>query len=154
METYEIDSDAGRVVRWLRKELKADPSRFRVTGWLSREMEKIPCRRELRLGDAERQDLSEVVTHSGHRACRQDGGLAAQRRRRRRSRAPHIRSGMRERAERPTDLETFYKNSSGWTGGTANVTAEPRDSAARDLLTALIDAIEEDRHDFGRGAPA
>ena len=62
METYPVDIDAGQVVRWLRQELEADPSRFRVAGWLSRETEKIPRRREFRLGDEEREDLSEVAT--------------------------------------------------------------------------------------------
>jgi len=156
METYPVDIDAGQVVRWLRKELKADPSRFRVTGWLSRETEKIPRRRELRLGDEEREDLSEVATVATLDIAPVDGSegwrlsVVVED-----EAGPHISDrGPRERAERPIDLETFYREFIRPDRGTANVTAEARDSAARDLLTALIDAIEENRHDSGRGAPA
>jgi hypothetical protein len=156
METYPVDIDAGQVVRWFRAELGADPSRFRVTGWRSRETETIPLRRELRLGDEEREDLSEVATvatldiapvdaDEGWRlsvVVEDESG-------------PRISDrGTRAAAERPIDLETFYKEFIRPDRGTANVTAEARDSSARIILTALIDAIEEDRHDSGRGAPA
>ena len=156
METYPVDIDVGQIVRWLREELKADRSRFRVTGWLSRETEKIPRRRELRLGDEEREDLSEVATVvtlditpvDGSEGWRLSVVVEDEA-------GPHISDrGTREAAERPIDLETFYKEFIRPDRGTANVTAEARDSAARDLLTALIDAIEENRHDSSGGAPA
>ena len=50
------------MVRWVIAERKAAPSKYRAIARRTKEVREIPTRKELRLGDAERDDLSEVAT--------------------------------------------------------------------------------------------
>jgi hypothetical protein len=62
MRTYPIDIDPAQVVRWIMVEQQAAPSRFRVLARRASEVRDIPVRKELHLGDQEREDLSEIDT--------------------------------------------------------------------------------------------
>jgi hypothetical protein len=155
METYPIDIDAGQIVRWFKAEHEAVPSSFRITARRNREVEEIPVQRELHLGDVEREDLSEVATiatleiapfHASEgwvlRVVVEDEV------------GPRISDlAVREQEEQQIDLGAFYKEFIRPERGSANVTAEVENSAARDHLTNLLNAIEQNRHATDRGSP-
>jgi len=62
METYPVELDPEQIVRWLMAEQKAAPSAFRITARRTTEARDVPARRELHLGDEEREDLREIAT--------------------------------------------------------------------------------------------
>ena len=151
-DEYPVDIDAEQVVRWFLAEHEARPSEFGFAAWRSREMEQIPLRSEFRLGDVEREDLSEVATVASLEIA-----------------PAHPRDGWRLRvvvedeagpriseremdaaAEHEIGLQTFYREFILPGRGNANVTAEVEDSAAADRLAVLLGAIEENHHDFER----
>jgi len=148
MQTYPVDVDPGQVVRWIRMEHEAAPSAFRITGRRTSEVREIPARRELHLGDGEREDLSEVATiatlevapthiadgwrltvvvedEAGPRVPERGGSLAT---------------------DQAIDLNTFYHDFIRLDRGSATVTAEVEDAAAEARLRGLLDAIEKNRH--------
>ena len=61
MESYPIDADAEQVVRRLMAEQAAGSLPLRLNARRLAEVQQIPLRRELHLGDEEREDLSEVA---------------------------------------------------------------------------------------------
>jgi len=154
METYPLDIDPAQVVRWIRQESEAAPSAFRITARRGQEMRELPAGQEARLGDEEREDLSEIATvatleiapaHAdegwqltvvvedelGPRVA--DGG-----------------SGV----EQTIDLGTFYSAFIRPGRGIANVFAEVEGADARAHVTRLIETIEKNRHVPGRRASA
>jgi hypothetical protein len=146
METYPLDIDPGQVVRWIREECDAAPASFRVTGRISREVREIPIRRETRLGDEEREDLSEVATvatleiapvhaHDGWLlsvVVEDEAGPRA--------------NGTASAGEQQIDVGAFYKEFIRPGRGTANVIAEVEGEEGRAHITRLLDAIESNRH--------
>jgi len=62
MDTYSVDIDSAQIIRWIRAENETSPTTFRIAARRSREIQEIPVRRELHLGDEEREDLSEIET--------------------------------------------------------------------------------------------
>jgi hypothetical protein len=62
MDSYPVDLDPEQVVRWLLAEQAAGLLGLRLNARRSTEIREIPARRELHLGDEEREDLSEVAT--------------------------------------------------------------------------------------------
>ncbi len=154
METYPVDIDAEQVVRWVKAEYDAAQPAFRITVRRSSEVEEIPLRKELHLGDVEREDLSEVATTAtleiaplhtsegwllsvvvedevGPRASEGDTGAAG---------------------ERQIDFGTFYNEFIRPGRGSANVIAGVENSAAEAHLSDLLSAIVENRHSPGRGS--
>ncbi len=148
METYLVDIDARQVVRWLKAEHEAAASTLRITGRRSREVREIPVQDELGLGDAEREDLSEVLTiatldiepihaSEGWRlsiVVEDDVGP--------RTSEPRV----DQEEEQPIDLGTFYEEFIRPGRGNANVIVEVENSAAEERLQPLLSAIEENRH--------
>lgn len=148
METYPVDIDPGQVVRWVKTELEGAPTTLRVTARRGQAVEELPLRKELHLGDEEREDLSEVdtvatlevaPTHAGEGwllSVVVEGELG-----------PRLSgTGAGPEAEQSIDLGTFYKEFIRSGRGTTNVVAEVRDTEAKAHLTRLIDAIETNRH--------
>src|SRR3974377_1745921 len=62
METYPIDLDPEQIVRWIVAEQKTAPSAFRVNARRTTEVGDVPSRKEIHLGDEEREDLREMAT--------------------------------------------------------------------------------------------
>ena len=62
METYPVDLDAGQILRWVMAEQQTAPSTFRIIARRATEVREIPARKELHLGDEEREDLREIAT--------------------------------------------------------------------------------------------
>jgi hypothetical protein len=148
METYAVDIDARQVVRWLKAEQEAGALPFRITARRRREVEEIPVRDELRLGDVEREDLSEVMTlatldiepfhaSEGWRlsvVVEDEIGPRI---------SDQITGGE---DEQQIDLATFDEEFIRSGRGSANVIIEAENSAAEARLRPLLDAIEKSRH--------
>ena len=153
METYPVDIDPRQIVRWIKAESEAAPATFRIDARRTTEVREIPLQRERHLGDAEREDLSEIATiatleiapahasegwllriviedESGPRIS--DGG-----------------SGVE--GEQRIDLGTLYHDFIRSGRGTANVVAEVEGPAAKRRLTSLLHAIETNRPHSARG---
>jgi hypothetical protein len=62
METFPVDIDPEQIVRWVMAEHRALPSAFRISARRATEVREIPNRKEIHLGDQEREDMSEVAT--------------------------------------------------------------------------------------------
>lgn len=148
MSTYPIDIEPEQIVRWLMAEQKSTPLLFRFDARRAVEVHKIPPRPEYRLGDEEREDLSEVATIATLEvtpAHASDGWtltITVED-----ETGPRI--STREAAaapERRIDLGTFYYEFIRSGRGIATATAEVRDAAAERHLNRLLDSILVDRH--------
>ena len=148
METYPVDIDPVQVVRWIKAEHDAAPASFKVSARRSTETRQIPFRKEIHLGDEEREDLSEIATIASLDVSpipASDGWLL--------SIVVEDESGPRislggttAEAEQQIDLGTFYNEYIRPGRGTANVVVEVEGPAARARVTRLLDAIEKNRH--------
>jgi hypothetical protein len=148
MQTYPLDIDAVQVVRWIMAESKAAPSRFNVIARRAFEVQDLPTRRELRLGDEEREDLTEVDTIATLEiapARASEGWLLTV--------EVEDEAGPRLPESDPPvegdgqiDLRRFYDEFIASGRGVANVVAEVEDDAAEARLNALLSSIEKDHH--------
>ncbi len=152
MESFPVDLDAGQIVRWIMAEQAAAPSTFKTRARLMTEMREIPQRRELHLGDEEREDLSEVATIATLEIApaHADGGWLL-------TVTVEDEIGPRLSAEEATtetekqiDLGTFYSTFIRPGRGTANVVAEVDSPTARINVTRLLNSIERNRHAAAR----
>jgi hypothetical protein len=147
MQAYPIDIDPEQVVRWIRAEHQAAPSAFTITARRAIEVKEIPLRREIHLGDEEREDLSEVATVATLEiapAHTSDGWLLTVVVEN--EVAPHVpETSKAVEPEQGIDLGTFYHELIR-PGGTANVTAEVEDQEAEARVTDLLDRIERNYH--------
>jgi hypothetical protein len=148
MRTYPVDVDAGQLVRWIMAEQEAVPARFRTLASYEAEVREIPARRELHLGEEEREDLLEVDTVATLQIAPQhasDGWLLtvvvedeA---------GPHLLDRRPLAASgQPIDLHTFYREFIRPGRGVANVEAEAADEAAEARVAQLISSVEANRH--------
>lgn len=148
MWTYPLDIDPVQVVRWIMAEHQAAPSRFRILARRAAEVRDIPPRRELHLGDEERENLTEVDTIATLEiapAHASEGWLLIV--------EVEDEAGPRlpERdapaeGERQIDLRSFYDEFIRPGRGIANVTAEVDDDAAELRVNELVSNIEKNRH--------
>jgi hypothetical protein len=148
MRTYPLDIDPVQVVRWIMAEHQAAPSRFRILAWRASEVRDIPARRELHLGDEERENLTEVDTIATLEiapARASEGWLLTV--------EVEDEAGPRlpERAslvegEEQMDLRTFYDEFIRPGRGIANVVAGVEDDSAEVHLNKLVSSIEKNRH--------
>lgn len=148
MRSYPVDIDPGQFVRWILEEHRAAPTRFRILVRCEREVREIPVRREFRLGDEEREDLTEVDTIATLEVAPQhasDGWLLTV--------VVEDEAGPRlpdrgslTGGEDEIDLRTFYNEFIRRGRGIANVEAEAANEEAEARIEQLISSIEEDRH--------
>jgi hypothetical protein len=153
METYPVDIDPEQIVRWIKAEREAAPTTFRIAARRTREVREIPLGRSTRLGDEEREDLSEVATvatleiapwHAGEGwlltvIVEDEAG-------------PRLaNTGAASDDEQQIELGTFYKEFIRSGRGNATVIAEVADGRAKARMTRLLTAIETDRHGTIRG---
>ena len=143
MQTIPIEIDPGQLVHWLEVECAIAPSSFKITGSRLTSTADIPIRRELHLGDSEREDLSEVdsigtleITPAYDSGGRKMTVIVED------EVGPRLLDGSAgDWPEQAIDLGTFRSGR-----GTANVFAEVQDAAAVDRVQQLISTIEADRH--------
>ena len=152
MESFPVNIDAEQIVRWVMAEQAAAPSTFKTTARRAIEVRQIPQRRELHLGDEEREDLSEVATVATLEiapAHASDGWLLTVTVED--EIGPRV-SGEEAATETETqiDLGTFYHTFIRPKRGIASVVAEADDRAARINVTRLLNTIERNRHAAGQ----
>jgi len=148
MDTYPLDIDPEQVVRWVKTECDAAAAPFQVSARRAREQREIPLEKAAHLGDAEREDLTEIATiatleiaplhvSEGWRvSVVVEDELG-----------PRIADGVSaEEREQRIDPGTFYKEFIRPGRGNATVIAEVEDAAARARVDHLIHAIETNRH--------
>jgi len=154
METYPVDIDPEQVARWIKAECEVAPSAFKIAARRRREVREIPVRAETHLGDAEREDLTEIATIATLEIApvhASDGWLLSVVVED--EIGPHLSdAGADIEPEQKIDLGTFYKEFIRPGRGNANVIAEVEDPAAKAHLARLIKAIETNRHGADRGA--
>jgi hypothetical protein len=148
LRTYPVDIDAGQLVRWIMEEHKGAPARFRTLAIYEAEARDIPMRRELHLGDVEREDLNEMDTVATLEIAPQhasDGWLMTV--------VVEDEAGPHLLDKRPLaasgeqiDLETFYREFIRPGRGVANVEAQAADEAAEMRIGNLISSVEANRH--------
>jgi hypothetical protein len=133
-------------------ERRAPPLVFTAIARRTTEPRDLPARREIRLGDQEREDLSEIATiatleispiHAGDGwrltvVVEDEAG----------PRVPE--EGAVDEGEEEIDLDTFYGEFIRPGRGSANVIAEVEDSAAERRLAELLSTIERNRHGSDR----
>jgi hypothetical protein len=147
METYPVDIEPSQLVRWLKAECEAVPSTFKLMARRHRGLKEISDK-EGHLGNDDREDLTEIETIATLEiapAHASEGWLL--------SVVVEDELGPRlsngggdETSEQVIDLGTFDKEFMRPGRGTASVVAETRDSAAKEHVTRLIEAIETNRH--------
>lgn len=155
MQSYPVDLDPEQIVRWVMAERRAAPLPFTTIARRGAEPRDLPARRELRLGDEEREDLSEIATiasleiapvHAGDGwrltvVVEDEAG----------PRVPE--EGAAEEGEEEIDLDTFYDEFIRPGRGSANVVAEFEDAAGERHLADLLGTIERNRHGPDRPGP-
>jgi hypothetical protein len=148
MQTYPLDIDPEQLVRWLIAERKANPIGLKTVARQMTEVRSIPLRKELRLGDEEREDLSEVATVATLEiapAHANDGWLLTV--------VVEDEVGPPDadivvaEGEQQIDIGTFYDRFIRRERGIAIVVAEVQDLAAQARVERLLAAIEQDRHE-------
>jgi hypothetical protein len=148
MQTYLIDIDPEQLVRWIIAELEASPSKFKTIARRATEARDLPIRKELRLGDEERDDLNETATVAtleiapAHPA---DGWLLTVKV------EDEIGPRMIDETsvsedEREIGAGAFYHEFIRPGRGNTNATAEVEDEAAKARLTRILEDIETNRH--------
>jgi hypothetical protein len=148
MRTYPLDVDARQLVRWIMAEHKGAPARFRTLAKYEVETRQLPVRKELHLGEEEREDLSETDTIASLEIAPQhasDGWLLTV--------VVEDEAGPHLLDKRPMaasgqqiDLETFYSEFIRPGRGIANVEAEAADEAAEARVAYLVGSVETNRH--------
>ena len=152
MESYPVDVDPAQVVRWLVAEQAAGSLALRLSGRRLVDAREIPIRRELHLGDEEREDLSEVATiatleiaplhtNDGWRLTVVVEDEAGPRT-----------VGQAAAREQSIDLNAFYHEFVRPGRGTASVTGEVEGPDGEAHLGTLLSAIETNRHVDARPA--
>jgi hypothetical protein len=155
-ETYPVDVDPAQIVRWIKVETETEPSAFRINALRARETREIPFRRDICLGDEERQDLSEVATIATLEispANSNDGWqltVVVED-----ELGPRVLDeGEPTGEEQQIDLGTFYKEFVRPGRGSAFAFAEVDGPTARARMSRLLNAIEQNRHGRHRRFPA
>jgi hypothetical protein len=153
MEPFPVDIDPKQIVRWIIAEHRITPSSLKIVARRTTEVREIPKRKELHLGDEEREDLSEVATVASLEiapARPSDGWLM--------TivvedeigpRGPG--RGAKVEDDQQIDLETFNSQFIRPERGTATVVAQADDAAAEARISSLLASIENDRHGPGVG---
>ena len=153
MEPYPVDLEAEQLVHWLLDEERRHAHDLLVRATRSFQPSALGAGEEERLGDAEREDLSEIT---------EEGLLEVMPRRRPSLWTLRIRVaddiGPRLPEDEPApateeeiDLATFYEEFIKADRGLAEVTAEAESPAAKASLTKLLEAILADRHRRAEG---
>ena len=156
MRTYPVDIDAAQVVRWIMAEHQATTTLFRILARRTSEVRDIPARRELHLGEEEREDLSEVDTIATLEiapAHPSEGWLlTVEVEDEAGPRLPE--RGPLVEPEESIDLRRFYEEFIRPGRGIANVVAEVEDDEAEVRLNELVSSIETNRHAPNPSRPA
>lgn len=153
METYSVDIDPEQVVRWVLEEHQTSPRAFGLVARRSVEPRELPAKSEFRLGDEEREDLSEIATfatleitpvHAGdgwRLTVMVEDELG-----------PRLADDeLTVEPDEEIEVETFYREFIRNGRGNATVVAEAVGPIGKARITRLLHAIERNEHKKGRG---
>ena len=150
MESYPVDTDPEQVVRWLMVEQRIGSSLLEINARRVLEAQDIPVQQELRLGDEEREDLSDAATVATLEIApihASDGWRLTV--------VVEDESSSRDPDEvsvdESIDLETFYSEFVRPGRGTARLVAEVEGPEAEARLAQLLGAVETNSHPHDRG---
>ena len=151
MQSYPVDIEPNQVVQWIIAERRATPSKFRIIARRALETRELPERKELRLGDEERENLSDTATVATLQiapAHPSDGWLLTV------VVEDEIGPSASDEAEtteeQEIDIDVFYSEFIHPGRGNVSVFAEVEEPAGKARLTRLINIIEKDRHASNR----
>jgi hypothetical protein len=156
MQSYPLDVEPAQIVDWLVAERRISPAEFRIDARKSVETRALPTRKELRLGEAEREDLSEVATIGTLQisAAHPDEGWLM---------TIVVEDEFAPRAcdsseaiedEQEIDLEAFYDLFIRPRRGNASAIAEIEGPQSRKMLGLLLKDVLSNRHGSGRAGRA
>lgn len=156
METYPIEIEPEHIVDWVMAESRLAPHEFKVSARRAIEARELPTKNELRLGEVERDDLTEVATIGtlqiapAHAA---EGWLITI--------VVEDEFGPRvldesesTEDEQEIEIAAFYDSFISPRRGDASATAEVEGPDAEEHLTRLLNDIELDRHGSSRARPS
>jgi hypothetical protein len=154
METYPIEIEPEQIVVWMMEEIRDSPSEFKVSARRATERRELPLRKELRLGEEEREDLSEIVTTGTRQITPIDSAdgwrltIVVED-----EFGPRI-FGEPETAEEDHEMElsAFYDLFIRPKRGNASAFVETDSADANSRVARLLKDIEVDRHGAKRGA--
>lgn len=148
MPTYPVDVEPEQIVKWVMAEHRMRPSALKIAARRTVEERAIPLRKELHLGDDDREDLSEIAVNAILEvapANASDGWLLKV--------LVEDESGPRPaypqadaQPEQQIDIGTFYKEFMRSGRGTATVIAEVENSGAERRIRRLLDDVIVNRH--------
>jgi hypothetical protein len=149
MQTFPVEIEPEQIVRWVIAERQAAPSKYRAIARRAKEVREMPAGKELRLGDAECDDLSEVASVASVQIApifpNKDWRLTITVED---EIGPPIpdEGAEAEAEEEEIDIAAFYEEfiRSGW--GNATVIAEAESPAAKARMMRLLGDIERDHH--------
>lgn len=153
METYPIEVDPEQIVDWIIAESLLAPHEFKVSARRAIETRELPTRKEFRLGEVERDDLTEVATIGtlqiapAHAAEGWLITIVVED-----ELAPRVldESEAAEEEEKEIDVAAFYDSFIRPRRGNASATAEVENAEAEEHLSRLLKDIESDRHGLSR----
>lgn len=147
MQTYPLDVDPEQLIRWIIAERATNPSRFKLAANRVAEEREIPLRKELRLGDEAREDLSDVATVATlELAPAHDEGWSVTVVVEDDFGPQFADDAPQENAEGELDLETFFEEFIRPGRGTTAIVAKAQTPAAKERLSFLIADVIRDRH--------
>jgi hypothetical protein len=154
METYPADVDPDQLVRWVMAEHRAaQRSAISAIARRTTEVREIPMRREVHLGDQEREDLSEIATVGTLEIAPVEPGkgwlLTVLIEDEAGPRAPD--DNAAPEGEEEIDLDAFYDEFIRPGRGNAYVVAEVENAAAKGRVTRLLNRIERNLHGSENG---
>ena len=153
METRPIEIEPEQIVSWMMSEIRVAPSEFKVSARRTIERRELPTRKELRLGEEEREDLSEVATVGTLQIApvhASDGWLLTVVVEDEFS--PRIFDESESAGEeQELDLAAFYDAFIRPRRGNVSAFTEVESPAANSRVTRLLEDIEMDRHGPSRG---
>ena len=148
MEPYPVDVEAKQIVRWLMDEARRPAFDLLVTATRAYHRSALGAGEDSRLGEAEREDLSEIteVGLLGVTPREKPSGWTLRVRV-----EDDIGPGLPEEEPVPAgdeeiDLATFYEEFIAADRGLAEVSAEAEGTDAKASLVRVLDAILKDRH--------
>lgn len=147
MDSFDVDIDPEQLVLWVRSEMQAERPRFEVTASYGTEAREFIKTMELRFGDVESEDVSEITTVALLQikpVAASDGWSIAM------LVEDDIGSGLPEEGDaigdEDIDLDTFYALFTRPDRGTTYLTATTDNPAAKGRLTKLLNDILKNRH--------
>ena len=153
MQTYPVEVEPEQIVDWIMAESQIAPSELRVSARRAIETRELPTTKELRLGEEERDDLTEIAaigTLQIAPAHAADGWLLTV--------VVEDEFGPRildeaeaTQEEQEIDVVAFYDLFIRPGRGTASAVAEVEGPDSKERLTCLLKDMEMDRHGSSRG---